>query len=167
MSFVIRGRSQDVFECSPRTCVMLVIPSTKQIASKIFDFPEPFNPVIALNDGSHPVRSRGIHWKSATEADYTYSALFTCDCRPYWVRLEAFDGKNGEIIGQVIHPVGYRSRPSVPSRMSSSILMIAEPERVLRCNSPNSFFLSDQCVSFSFVSGYGCADRSINEETPA
>jgi len=33
----------------------LVIPSKKQIASKIFDFPEPFNPVIALNCGSQPV----------------------------------------------------------------------------------------------------------------
>lgn len=26
----------------------LVIPNTKHIASRIFDFPEPFNPVIAL-----------------------------------------------------------------------------------------------------------------------
>lgn len=34
---------------------MLVIPSTKQIASRMFDLPEPFRPVIALNEGSHPV----------------------------------------------------------------------------------------------------------------
>jgi hypothetical protein len=33
---------------------MFVIPNTKQIASRMFDFPEPFRPVIALNDGSHP-----------------------------------------------------------------------------------------------------------------
>jgi len=33
---------------------MLVIPSTKQIASRILDFPEPFNPVMALNDSSKP-----------------------------------------------------------------------------------------------------------------
>jgi hypothetical protein len=33
---------------------MLVIPSTKQIASRMLDFPDPFKPVIALNDGSHP-----------------------------------------------------------------------------------------------------------------
>ena len=31
------------------TCDKLVIPSKKQIASKIFDFPEPFKPVMALN----------------------------------------------------------------------------------------------------------------------
>lgn len=38
-----------------RTADMLVIPSTKHIASKMLDFPEPFRPVIALNEGSHPV----------------------------------------------------------------------------------------------------------------
>jgi hypothetical protein len=37
-----------------RTEVILVIPSTKQIASRIFDFPEPFNPVMALKDSSNP-----------------------------------------------------------------------------------------------------------------
>lgn len=38
-----------------RTDCMFVIPSTKQIASRMFDFPEPLRPVMALNDGSHPV----------------------------------------------------------------------------------------------------------------
>jgi len=33
---------------------MLVIPSTKQIASRILDFPEPFKPVMALKDSSNP-----------------------------------------------------------------------------------------------------------------
>jgi hypothetical protein len=37
------------------TAVILVMPNTKQIASKIFDFPEPFKPVMALKDGSHPI----------------------------------------------------------------------------------------------------------------
>ncbi|KAH9416894.1 hypothetical protein DERP_013865 [Dermatophagoides pteronyssinus] len=32
-------------------------PSTKQIASRIFDFPLPLKPVIALNDGSKSVIS--------------------------------------------------------------------------------------------------------------
>jgi len=36
-----------------RTWVRLVIPSTKQIESRMFDFPEPFSPVIALNSGSN------------------------------------------------------------------------------------------------------------------
>lgn len=34
---------------------MFVIPNTKQIASRMLDFPEPFRPVIALKDESHPV----------------------------------------------------------------------------------------------------------------
>ncbi|KAH3670796.1 hypothetical protein OGAPHI_001312 [Ogataea philodendri] len=34
------------------TVDMLEIPRTKQIASKILDFPDPFKPVIALNWGS-------------------------------------------------------------------------------------------------------------------
>lgn len=33
---------------------MLVIPRTKHIASRILDFPDPFNPVIALKDSSKP-----------------------------------------------------------------------------------------------------------------
>ena len=37
-----------------------VIPSKKQIASKIFDFPLPFKPVIALNKGSKPLIS--VRW---------------------------------------------------------------------------------------------------------
>jgi hypothetical protein len=32
-----------------------VIPRTKHIASRMLDLPEPFNPVIALKEGSHPV----------------------------------------------------------------------------------------------------------------
>lgn len=34
------------------TCFKLSIPSTKQMASKMFDLPEPFKPVMALNLGS-------------------------------------------------------------------------------------------------------------------
>lgn len=37
-----------------RTDCMLVIPRTKHIASRMFDFPEPFRPVMALNDSSKP-----------------------------------------------------------------------------------------------------------------
>ena len=37
-----------------------MIPSTKQIASRIFDFPEPFNPVIALKDSSNPGMSASL-----------------------------------------------------------------------------------------------------------
>src|SRR5882762_4570731 len=33
---------------------MFVIPRTKHIASRIFDFPEPLRPVIALKEGSQP-----------------------------------------------------------------------------------------------------------------
>ena len=39
-----------------------MIPSTKQIASRIFDFPEPFNPVMALKDSSNPDMSAS--WQS-------------------------------------------------------------------------------------------------------
>lgn len=39
---------------SSLTDVMLVIPNTKHIASKIFDLPDPLRPVIALKDGSQP-----------------------------------------------------------------------------------------------------------------
>ncbi len=34
---------------------MFVFPSTKQMASRMLDFPEPFRPVIALKEESHPV----------------------------------------------------------------------------------------------------------------
>ena len=34
---------------------MLVMPRTKQIASRMFDLPEPLRPVMALKEGSHPV----------------------------------------------------------------------------------------------------------------
>ena len=37
------------------TVCMLVIPKTKQIASRMLDLPEPLRPVMALKDGSHPV----------------------------------------------------------------------------------------------------------------
>ena len=39
------------------TCVKFEIPKRKQIESKIFDFPLPFKPVIALNNGSNPFTS--------------------------------------------------------------------------------------------------------------
>ena len=35
-----------------RTCCKLVIPMTKQMESRMLDFPEPLNPVMALNTGS-------------------------------------------------------------------------------------------------------------------
>ena len=38
----------------PITCVRLVIPSTKQMESRMLDLPDPFRPVIALNCGSKP-----------------------------------------------------------------------------------------------------------------
>ena len=38
-----------------RTVDMLVIPRTKHIASRMLDLPEPFNPVMALNEASQPV----------------------------------------------------------------------------------------------------------------
>mmetsp|Transcript_20953 Transcript_20953/g.54507 ORF Transcript_20953/g.54507 Transcript_20953/m.54507 type:complete len:242 (-) Transcript_20953:99-824(-) len=38
-----------------RTCDRLVMPSTKQIASRMFDLPDPFKPVMALNMGSNCV----------------------------------------------------------------------------------------------------------------
>jgi hypothetical protein len=58
---------------------MLVIPSTKQIASRIFDFPEPFNPVMALKDSSNPgmVSLLAIH----------VPVELTRDGRSDWVRL--------------------------------------------------------------------------------
>jgi len=37
-----------------RTCVRLLMPSTKQIASKMLLFPLPLRPVMALNSGSKP-----------------------------------------------------------------------------------------------------------------
>jgi hypothetical protein len=61
---------------------MLVIPSTKQIASRIFDFPEPFNPVMALKDSSNP----GM--VSFSESQGT--GELTSDGRSDWVRLEAY-----------------------------------------------------------------------------
>ena len=38
-----------------RTDDMLVRPRTKQMASRMFDFPEPLRPVMALKEVSHPV----------------------------------------------------------------------------------------------------------------
>ena len=38
-----------------RSEVILVMPSTKQIASRMFDFPDPLRPVMALNEVSQPV----------------------------------------------------------------------------------------------------------------
>ena len=40
-------------ERTTRTCCKFCIPRTKQIESKMLDFPLPFNPVIALNWGSN------------------------------------------------------------------------------------------------------------------
>ena len=42
-------------EADVLTEVMFVIPSTKHIASRILDFPDPLRPVMALNEESHPV----------------------------------------------------------------------------------------------------------------
>ena len=42
------------------TCVRLVMPSRKQIASRMLDLPLPFSPVIALNRGSNPLIS--VRW---------------------------------------------------------------------------------------------------------
>jgi hypothetical protein len=58
-----------------------VIPSTKQIASRIFDFPEPFNPVMALKDSSNP----GMVSFWAIQGPFE----LTRDGRSDWVRLEA------------------------------------------------------------------------------
>jgi hypothetical protein len=60
---------------------MLVIPSTKQIASRIFDFPEPFNPVMALKDSSNPSMVSFLALHVPVE--------LTSDCRSDWIRLEA------------------------------------------------------------------------------
>ncbi len=38
--------------CAELTCARLVMPSTKQIESRMLDFPLPFRPVMALNLGS-------------------------------------------------------------------------------------------------------------------
>jgi hypothetical protein len=65
-----------------RTEVMLVIPSTKQIASRIFDFPEPFNPVIALKDSSNPGIISFLAMESALK-------LASDSCSD-WVRLKAY-----------------------------------------------------------------------------
>jgi hypothetical protein len=61
---------------------MFVIPSTKQIASRIFDFPEPFNPVMALKDSSNP----GI----VSSSTILMSGQLTGDGGSDWVRLESY-----------------------------------------------------------------------------
>jgi hypothetical protein len=47
-------RNHSMKMLAEHTCVRFVIPNTKQMESKMFDFPLPFNPVIALNVGSKP-----------------------------------------------------------------------------------------------------------------
>ena len=59
-----------------------MIPSTKQIASRIFDFPEPFSPVMALKDSSNPGMVSFSYSKGTGE--------LTSDGRSDWVRLEAY-----------------------------------------------------------------------------
>jgi hypothetical protein len=60
---------------------MLVIPRTKQIASRMFDFPDPFRPVMALKDSSKP----GLQLQHTL----VYGNRHTGDGRPHGVRLEA------------------------------------------------------------------------------
>jgi hypothetical protein len=60
---------------------MLVIPSTKQIASKILDFPDPLSPVIALKDSSNP---------DCQLIPGTHGRKLTCNGRADWIGLEAY-----------------------------------------------------------------------------
>lgn len=51
--FVRLGASSSERPSRRRTCERLVIPSTKQMASRMLLLPEPFRPVMALNRGSN------------------------------------------------------------------------------------------------------------------
>lgn len=84
------------------TDCMLVIPSTKQIASRIFDLPDPFRPVMALKDSSKPVGVSGVHSRYPS---LSYSP-------------------------EIVVRTGYDLNPS---RMSSSILIVARGYRWCRC----------------------------------
>ena len=55
------------------TCVKLEMPSTKQMASKIFDFPLPFNPVIALKRGSNPLTTVRVAYDLKPSIIISYS----------------------------------------------------------------------------------------------
>ena len=59
------------------------IPSTKQIESKMFDLPEPFNPVIALNNGSNPGTTVRLAYdlKPSMHTSSMYIARAACGSR--------------------------------------------------------------------------------------
>lgn len=62
------------------TCVKFLIPRTKQIASKMFDFPLPFKPVIALNSQSKSFMT--VLWRKDLKPSITndFINIFT-QCR--------------------------------------------------------------------------------------
>lgn len=65
------------FRCTAKrsiTCVRLVIPSTKQMESRMLDLPDPFRPVIALNCGSKP----GMTTLCAYDLNPSTVISFTC-----------------------------------------------------------------------------------------
>jgi hypothetical protein len=53
----------------------------------MFDFPEPFNPVMALKDGSHPVQ---VSRELLIDHSPAQQKEFTCDCGSHRVRLETY-----------------------------------------------------------------------------
>jgi hypothetical protein len=66
---------------------MLVIPSTKQIASRIFDLPDPLRPVMALKDSSKPA-TRQLAFLQVLRCN-KWRIQLTADGGPDRVRLEA------------------------------------------------------------------------------
>lgn len=70
-----------------RTDCMLMIPNTKQIASRIFDLPDPLRPVMALKDSSKPA----THQLALLQVPRCnrWRIQLTADGCPDRVRLEA------------------------------------------------------------------------------
>ena len=91
---------------------MFVIPSTKHIASRMFDFPEPFKPVIALNDSSKP---------DIGPVNFTSGIVLFL---PEMVVRTGYDLKPDL---QTVFQHGGQAEGSedTPSRMSSSILILS------------------------------------------
>jgi hypothetical protein len=70
-------------EKQSRAVDIFVIPRTKHIASRMLDLPEPFKPVMALNEGSQPViwvrTGYDLNPRNMSKSDSTRKTRLTLD----------------------------------------------------------------------------------------
>src|SRR3954468_22468734 len=106
-----------------RTVVMLVIPSTKQMASRMLDLPLPFRPVMELNASSlHCAISQVLHFHRSfrnDESDFCLNedCVPSRDHRTHGVRFEALPGISARAVSDAMR---------LTSMTISVILMVPE-----------------------------------------